>query len=71
MGADLSGVLFSRCNLTRCDMTGARLSGADFRGSSIEGLKVGLDELQGAIVDPSQALSFASLLGLVVKSEED
>lgn len=71
VGADLSGVIFSRCNLTRCDMAGAKLVGADFRGSNIEGLKVGVAELQGAIVGPSQALSFARLLGLVVKGEEE
>jgi uncharacterized protein YjbI with pentapeptide repeats len=69
--ADLSGVIFSRCNLTRCDMAGAKLAGTDFRGSNLDGLKVGLDDLQGAIVDPSQALGFAMLLGLVVKGEEE
>ncbi len=69
--ADLSGVLFSRCNLTRCDMSGAKLVGTDFRGSNLDGLKVGLDELRGAIVDPSQALDFIELLGLFVRSVED
>ena len=70
-GADISGVVFARCNLARCDMGGAKLVGADFRGSTIEGLKVGLDELRGAIVDPTQAVGFVTLLGLVVKAEEE
>jgi len=70
-GADLSGVIFAGCKLDRCEMAGAKLMGADFRGSSIEGLKVGLEELRGAIVDPSQAVEFVRLLGLVVKAEEE
>lgn len=71
MGADLSGVVFSGCNLSRCDMSGAKLAGADFRGSNLDSLKVGIEDLRGAIVDPTQAVEFVRLLGVVVKAEGD
>lgn len=70
-GSDLSGVIFSRCNLTRCLMAGAKLEGADFRGSNIEGWKVGLDDLRGAVFSPVQAMEFVGLLGLVLKADEE
>lgn len=71
-GADLSGVVFSHCDLTNCDMNKARLVGADFRGSNVNGMKVGIEELRGAIVGPEQAVSFLRLLGLVIEhSDED
>ncbi len=69
MGADLSGVVFSACNLSRCDMSGAKLEGTDFRGSNLDGLKVGIEDLRGAVVDPVQAVEFVRLLGVVVKAE--
>lgn len=42
----------------------------DLRGSQLEGLRVGISELQGAIIAPSQAVHLASLLGIVVKAED-
>lgn len=69
MGADLAGVVFSGCDLSRCDMSGATLLGTDFRGSKLDSLKVGVEDLRGAIVDPTQAVEFVRLLGVVVKSE--
>jgi uncharacterized protein YjbI with pentapeptide repeats len=45
-------------------MSKARLTDADLRGSNVEGLRLGAEDIAGAIVDPVQALSFAHLLGI-------
>ncbi len=63
-GADLRGCVFSRCNLRNVEMSKARLTDADLRGSNVEGLRLGAEDIAGAIVDPVQALSFAHLLGI-------
>ena len=68
-GADLSGVVFAKCNLTGAQMSQTKLKGTDLRGSTIEGIRVGANELPGAIVDPVQAAYIAGLLGLVIKDE--
>ncbi|HEY3230578.1 MAG TPA: pentapeptide repeat-containing protein [Roseiflexaceae bacterium] len=67
--ADLSGVVFDKCDLSNAKMSDAKLAGADFRGSKIEGVRLGLKELQGAIVDVEQAIGIARLLGVVVKMD--
>ncbi len=64
--ADLSGVIFDKCDLSNAKMSDAKLAGADLRGSKIEGVRLGLKELQGAIVDMEQAIAIARLLGVVV-----
>ncbi|MBX3011116.1 MAG: pentapeptide repeat-containing protein [Caldilineaceae bacterium] len=66
---DLSGVVFHKCDLRGAQLSGATLKGTDFRGSQIEELRVGLQELPGAIVDPFQASYIAGLLGVVIKDE--
>lgn len=63
-GADLRGCIFRSCNLRNVEMSKAKLEGADLRGSSVEGLRVGAEDIYGAIVDASQALGFAHLLGI-------
>ncbi|KPL76890.1 hypothetical protein ADN00_09820 [Ornatilinea apprima] len=65
--ADLPGVVFDDCDLTRADLRQARLSGADFRGSRLDGVQAGAQELRGAIVDSTQAIQIAGLIGLIVK----
>jgi uncharacterized protein YjbI with pentapeptide repeats len=55
------------CEFKNADMTGAKLDGADFRGSSVEGLVALATDLKGAIVDPTQAMIFAELLGLKIR----
>lgn len=65
--ADLSGVILHGCDLTGADLQGAILRGADLRGSIIDGLRIGPKEMQGAIIDPTQAIQVAALLGLTVK----
>ncbi len=70
-GADLSGVRFTRCDLSNAQLSQAKLQGTDFRTSLIEGLKVGAQEVVGAVVDPIQAAYMASLLGLVIKHQDE
>lgn len=69
--ADLSSVVFLDCDLSNADLSGAKLVGADLRGSKIDGMRVGPRELQGATLDPTQALSFVRGLGISVKSPDE
>lgn len=66
-GTDLSGSIFRGCNLRNVEMGRARLSDADLRGSAVEGLHIALEGLRGAVVDPSQAMQFALLLGIRIE----
>jgi len=66
-GADLQGAIFRRCNLSNVEMSKVKLAGADLRGSNVEGLRIGPEELRGAIVDAAQALAFAPLLGIEIR----
>lgn len=66
---DLTGAIFARCKLDEVEFSQAVLSGADLRTSTIERMRVGIAELQGAIVDPFQASYLAGLMGLVIKNE--
>jgi uncharacterized protein YjbI with pentapeptide repeats len=66
-GANLSRVAFVNCNLSRAEMSGAKLAGTDLRGCTIEGLHAGWHELQGAIIDPSQALAIVQAAGIIVE----
>ncbi|MEM7532170.1 MAG: pentapeptide repeat-containing protein [Chloroflexota bacterium] len=70
-GADLSGVRFKHCDLSEAEMSQAKLVGTDFRTSTIEGIRVGATEVVGAVVDHMQAAYMASLLGLVIKSDDE
>jgi uncharacterized protein YjbI with pentapeptide repeats len=70
-GANLSGVVFAGCDLTRADLRNTKLAGADFRGSTLDGLQVGIKDLQGAIIDPTQAVHLASLLGMTVQPVDE
>lgn len=51
-GTDFTGSVFRRCNLRNVEMGKAKLYNADLRG---------------AVVDPSQAMSFALLLGIRIE----
>ena len=68
--ADLSAVVFDRCDLRGADLRGAKVAGADFRGSQVEGMRVEGCDLRGVVIDPTQAVVFAGLLGLVVRWDE-
>jgi uncharacterized protein YjbI with pentapeptide repeats len=51
----LDRAVFSECDLRANVMSGVRLNGADLRGCRIDGIRAGLDDLAGAILDPRQA----------------
>jgi uncharacterized protein YjbI with pentapeptide repeats len=66
-GADVSKVIFNNCDLTEADFHLAKLKDTDFRTSQIGGLRVGVEEMQGAIIAPHQVLQVVGLLGVKVK----
>ena len=63
-GTDLSGAIFRKCNLHGAEMSKVKLVNADLRGSRVEGLQLNAEDIRGAIVDASQAMIFAPLLGI-------
>lgn len=64
--ADVTGVVFAQCDLTNADFTGASMQGADLRGCQIEGMRVGPQELRGAIIDEAQALALVRAMGITI-----
>lgn len=70
-GADLRGLRFKKCDLSNAEMSQTKLHGTDFRTTVIEGLRIGPEEVVGAVVDHFQAAYLASLLGLIIKSEDE
>lgn len=65
-GADLRAAVFEECDLREAQLSFAKLDGTDFRGSRIEGVRIGMESLRGAVVDPAQAAYLAGLMGLKV-----
>lgn len=70
-GADLSGAVFVDCDLSRAEMSGVKLVGADLRGCVLDGLHAGWRELQGATIDPSQALAMVQAFGITIEWPEN
>lgn len=66
-GTDLSGSIFRRCNLENAEMSRVKLMNADLRGSRVEGLQMNAADIRGAVVEPSQAMIFAALLGIRIE----
>ncbi len=66
-GADLSGVVFHECDLAHADLRGAKLVDTDFSTSKIDGISVGANDLQGAMIGPHQAVQIVGLLGVTIK----
>lgn len=64
--ADLRQAVFERCDLRDVQMTFAKLDGTDFRGSRIEHMQVRIEDLRGAVVEPSQAAYLSGLMGLKI-----
>lgn len=64
--ADLRQVVFEKCDLRNAQMSFAKLDGTDFRGSEIENVQVRIEDLRGAVVEPSQAAYLAGLMGLKI-----
>jgi uncharacterized protein YjbI with pentapeptide repeats len=66
--ADLSGSVLRSCNLVSADFRSAVLKHTDLRQSQTDGIIIEPRDLDGAIVDPAQAMDFARLLGLQIMS---
>jgi uncharacterized protein YjbI with pentapeptide repeats len=66
-GTNLSGSRFRKCNLRNVEMSKVRLVDADMRGSIVEGLQLNAEDIRGAVVDLSQAMLFAPLLGIRIE----
>jgi uncharacterized protein YjbI with pentapeptide repeats len=66
-GTDLSGSIFRKCILRNAEMSKVKLLNADLRGSLVEGLRMNAEDVRGAVVDPSQAMIFAALLGIRIE----
>ena len=66
-------VFFSNCDLTEAEFFEAKFNKVDFSGSCLHGIKAGVNDLRGAIIDTSQAIEMAkhlaSLLGIRVKDD--
>ena len=58
-----------KCDLRGAKMADAKLAAADLRSSNIDGARIGIKELQGAIVNIEQAVSIARALGVDVRLE--
>ena len=66
-GTDLSGSIFRKCSLQNAEMSKVKLLNADLRGSLVDGLQLNAEDIRGAVVDPPQAMIFASLLGIRIE----
>ena len=66
--AKFSKVEFNDSNLQQAGMSGAKLKGIDLSSCKSDGLGIAVDDLDGCIVSPEQAISFSKLLGLIIKS---
>jgi uncharacterized protein YjbI with pentapeptide repeats len=69
-GADLSGIVFSECDLSGANLQGTKMAGADLRSSILDGMQVGPLDLRGAIISPEQAAQVVGLIGVIVKEIE-
>lgn len=71
-GCDLTGAVFDQCDLQDATFAGAKLAKADFRTSGVEGARLALEQLRGAVVTAPQVLALATMRhGLVVKGEDE
>ena len=48
-------------------MSKVKLLNADLRGSQVEGLHLNAEDVRGAVVDASQAMTLALLLGIRIE----
>ena len=65
--AKLHKCSFEDTDRRRAEMSGLSLRGMDLRSCEIEGMRAGVKELQGVIIDSVQAMLVCSQLGLCVK----
>ena len=69
--SDLSGVVFSGCDLANTSLRASTLHDADFRSSLLNGLQANPKDLRGAIIEPVQAIQIVGLLGVTVKEVDE
>ena len=67
IGAQFWSTTFKNVRFESCTLRDADFQRADLRGSKIEGVRLGIKELQGLILDVEQAIAIARMLGAVVK----
>jgi uncharacterized protein YjbI with pentapeptide repeats len=67
----LSETGFHNCDLTNAIFGGTKLSGIDLRGSIINRMQIDPQAMQGAIIDPSQALQVVGLLGVIIRENDE
>jgi uncharacterized protein YjbI with pentapeptide repeats len=58
---------FTECRIDQANLSGVNLEGIDLSDCEFDGLKVEIEDLNGCIIAPHQASSFAGLLGLIMK----
>jgi len=63
----LIDVRFIECELNRARFASAKSKRTDFRTSNVEGIQIGPRELQGVIIEPSQAQILIAGLGVSVR----
>tara|TARA_B100000965_G_scaffold345281_1_gene315967 strand:+ start:105 stop:761 length:657 start_codon:yes stop_codon:yes gene_type:complete len=56
------------CNFRLSQMSGTSLAGIDLSSCNVEGLGIRIEDVKGAIISPLQAVDFAKLLGMEIKS---
>jgi uncharacterized protein YjbI with pentapeptide repeats len=64
---DLSECKFINCDLSDTEFSGCKLIGTDLRGSNLENIRLGVNEIKGAIVNTSQALFLSGILGIDIR----
>lgn len=58
---------FAECQIDKAQFSGTKLAGIDLSRTDFHNLGVTLEDLQGCIISPAQAISFTRIFGLVVK----
>lgn len=69
--AALPASMFRNCRLSKTDFHGAMLVGADLRGSELKGVRLGLREVAGVLVEPQQLPDLAHLLEVSVQALDE
>ncbi|MCD8176005.1 MAG: pentapeptide repeat-containing protein [Tannerellaceae bacterium] len=59
--------IFEESNLRETELYNTYLKNIDLTSCTIEGVKINIPELKGAIVTSSQAIALTHLLGLTIK----
>ena len=61
---------FVQCDLTGMNISGTSLAGMNLRGNRLKNIVFSGGELEGATVDPSQAIGIIRLLGIKVENND-